>query len=994
MMAMASLGGVAQAGLPVFEPYQSDGDTALLLHFDGDTKDASGGQSAVSATGARWTADGIMGKALACNGKQSIAVPNLPDLTNGFTVEAWVWLERPAKSMQYSVLSWRDALELECQVYPDLPMKPVFRIRTDKGRVDFRTTAYVDYRRWVHLTFTYDPADGKGDTSLLLHGQPVRYRSKRVPNAPGRLAPGKGPARIARGLVGAVDELRISTRARTAAELHCLWPSGRRGDFQPFRPDVIAPPAPNGWNAQRLWLSAAQAVPTFNSLGLYVPYAGDSNANAECRVRCRKKGDAKWRRGMDLIRDREDREFRGSLLMLDTGTDYEVEMTAADPDDGAGVAAQTLRLTARTWSESTPVGEVRTLPAGESSKPLVISTKGKPDAWIMFAPATGETSVIDVGTSARNAILIHKAAYVIVQGVTARGGTNHCVRVVDSHHIRIRRCEMTGWGIAGKPGPDGRYVDERGRHINLQAGVRVDLLSSQVVVEDNFIHTPRGTANSWWFGHPMGPQGVILGYGWNNVVRNNEIIGSEAHWWNDAIESQDNGGVTGGPYRDTDIYGNVLAFANDDGTELDGGQINVRYWHNWIEKTLCGISFAPDLKGPSYAFRNVIANLGDELGKPGNAFKMGYGRPHRGLSLMLHNTRFGPGGGPNNGDTGRDGAAGYRCFVRNNLVARPGGYVDASESSAIAASNALPVFLAPNGGEYRLASSSPGIDAGLAVAGFNDDFAGKAPDMGAYEYSARPLTRIPYRQGMIVRPRHIVVKGTAGEHTPAAGVEVALMIPKSVGATWTARPNSPWIRCRPPSCPTSDAAQTITVSCDASEMAVRPHRGAVVFHTDHGLNVTLMVDASVYHKAHFAHVVEAEDGKVAGGMKKTADERASNGAFVHAPERSGTVTFTFDVPADGLYYVLGRCLAPAPSGSHDSFFFSMDGAKPGVWDVHAWPDGWWWDLLNKRDDKNRRRNVDPRAFQLSRGRHTLTLKSRESDCRLDRIAISNSPHAP
>ncbi len=73
---------------------------------------------------------------------------------------------------------------------------------------------------------------------------------------------------------------------------------------------------------------------------------------------------------------------------------------------------------------------------------------------------------------------------------------------------------------------------------------------------------------------------------------------SETHWWNDAIESIANGEVSGGPYRDTDIYGNVLAFSNDDGTELDGGQISVRYWHNWIDRARCGISCVPNLSGP------------------------------------------------------------------------------------------------------------------------------------------------------------------------------------------------------------------------------------------------------------------------------------------------------------------------------------------------------------------------------------------------------------
>ena len=124
----------------------------------------------------------------------------------------------------------------------------------------------------------------------------------------------------------------------------------------------------------------------------------------------------------------------------------------------------------------------------------------------------------------------------------------------------------------------------------------------------------------------------------------NPTAGS-CNWWNDAIESIANGDVSGGPYRDTDIYGNVLAFSNDDGTELDGGQINVRYWHNWIAWALCGISCAPNRSGPSYVFRNVVATLGEERESTGSAFKMGGAALSPGVNFIAHNTIFGPGGG-------------------------------------------------------------------------------------------------------------------------------------------------------------------------------------------------------------------------------------------------------------------------------------------------------------------------------------------------------------
>jgi hypothetical protein len=40
-------------------------------------------------------------------------------------------------------------------------------------------------------------------------------------------------------------------------------------------------------------------------------------------------------------------------------------------------------------------------------------------------------------------------------------------------------------------------------------------------------------------------------------------------------------------------------------------------------------------------------------------------------------------------------------------------------------------------GDLRLKEASPCIDAGIVIRGVNEDFAGKAPDIGAYEHTAQ-----------------------------------------------------------------------------------------------------------------------------------------------------------------------------------------------------------------------------------------------------------------
>ncbi|MGD8240661.1 MAG: hypothetical protein PVH68_19070 [Armatimonadota bacterium] len=50
-------------------------------------------------------------------------------------------------------------------------------------------------------------------------------------------------------------------------------------------------------------------------------------------------------------------------------------------------------------------------------------------------------------------------------------------------------------------------------------------------------------------------------------------------------------------------------------------------------------------------------------------------------------------------------------------------------------------------------------------------------------------------------------------------------------------------------------------------------------------------------------------------------------------------------------------------------------------------DRWTWVLLNARDEEY------PCRFSLSRGRHTLTISSRERLARLDRLVVTSSPYA-
>src|SRR5205814_7060830 len=133
-------------------------------------------------------------------------------------------------------------------------------------------------------------------------------------------------------------------------------------------------------------LGNASAVTTFQSIGLYWKAMGGSTSTA-CTVQFRKAGAYAWKSGLDLWFDARNGEYRGSLVQLSAGTDYQVKLALA----GTSTAAQ---LTAKTWSENFPIGQTVTLPSS-SSATVEITTGGSATGYVLYAPAANSTATID-----------------------------------------------------------------------------------------------------------------------------------------------------------------------------------------------------------------------------------------------------------------------------------------------------------------------------------------------------------------------------------------------------------------------------------------------------------------------------------------------------------------------------------------------------------------------------------------------------------------------
>jgi hypothetical protein len=1013
----------AVAAPPSPAPCVPDAKTVLLLHLDGDTADASTYNRTGLAETLTFVNDGVINQALHLDGKTQTTIPakNQPDLSAGFTVEAWLRFPRPESPRFGHVIELPGTFSWAINTYERGRAKIDFAVQTSEGRATMKTVEYIPCSIWVHVACRYDPeAAPKERLSLFVNGlhtdRLTRYQARTVPA--GKLSTPSSELVLGRGFVGDIDELRVSAIARPQADLAGCWLSGVSGVFdreatlwtaQPKRPDDYPRKAP--------WVDHAMAIPTFEAIGVRLAINQyPTKRNASAQIRYRAGGKTKWQRGMDLVPAPRDPELRGSLIGLAPDTLYEIEVTPFFSDN---TPSPVLRLQARTWPEDIPIARVIRLSAGVIEEPLTIQKRGKPDGWIKIAPPEGEETTISAGNQAHGAIRIAGAAYIILERVTVRGGIRHGIEITDSHHIRVRCCDISGWGREGIRGNDGIRRTKEGQSINIDAGVYIGPGSRQVVAEHNFMHAPRGSANSWEFGHPLGPQGLVIAHSkGNHVVRYNDMIGSQQHWWNDAIESCSNGAVSGGPYRDTDIYGNTFFFANDDGTELDGGQINVRYHHNWVEKTLCGVSCAPCISGPSYVYRNVFAHLGDERGHRGSGFKMGGGpRFSPGRNIIFHNTVYGRAGGLRSVGFGRDYSkelrGGYNALSRNNLFAGPSATADdVSDTSPQPVSSfdydllgrggarvgpgnekhavrAKPTFADEATGDYRLTPNSQGVDVGIHIPGMNDQYDGAAPDMGAFETSAAQAFP-PRPHGLTLSPPRIVRTRFVGsdEGTEAT---VTITVPHSAGASWQALPNDTWLRCIPTGGPCTGEPTPVHICWDIDSPGDgRPRRAAVTFRTNRGYVRTIPVDVHVLNTPREI-LIEGEDGMISGDMTMLEDADASGGRCVHTPipakppegaartTSKGAVSFQLNVPTQATYHLAARALAPTPSGIHDSFYVTMDGGEPIIWHVRVGP-RWDWALLDH-------------SWDLSPGPHTLVVQSRESGTQLDQILLTNNRHA-
>jgi hypothetical protein len=411
----------------------------------------------------------------------------------------------------------------------------------------------------------------------------------------------------------------------------------------------------------------------------------------------------------------------------------------------------------------------------------LLTARGTADKPIVIR-AAGDGEVIFDGDGAFRLFDVMAADYNIFEGLT------------------IRNTEVAFWaGVKDVAGATGLVVrncriENVGVGINAQfAGSKDFYIADNIFLGRDDRHRILGWANPGLYGaHPINSYYAIKVYGSGHVIAHNGVA-----FFHDGISVCTHGVPEA--ERDQwavaiDIYNNDIHVTGDDFIEADGGVHNIRVMRNrGVNAAHTGLSAQPIFGGPAYYIRNVVYNTPVALKFNNPAGVLVYHNTiiaENRTAQQVSNARF-----ANNLFLGTDSTGGitvlggptaystydYDGFRPNRgvemnyswLGPRPGMQVDYDRPANQAQRfKTLAELSAATGQEthgievdydifeslrppappdsskpgmpyeavnlnFRLTAGGQAVDAGVRLPNVNDGFAGRAPDLGAYE-AGRP----------------------------------------------------------------------------------------------------------------------------------------------------------------------------------------------------------------------------------------------------------------
>jgi hypothetical protein len=434
-------------------------------------------------------------------------------------------------------------------------------------------------------------------------------------------------------------------------------------------------------------------------------------------------------------------------------------------------------------SQALPGDEIRVLAGSYAavSADGVHGTEALP--IVLRADDPAQKPVID-GALAGNALYFNDAAYVVVDGFEVRNGGDdsggHGVYLRASSHVTVRNS----------------FIHDNGHDdVLISKGAEFSggaLLGGFHLIENNDIadlvqEACTGGSNTACPGQTYYGIKQDNNPGGGTVIRKNRIRGHDDN--TSPCGDEDSGReladgspvlalVGAGPWtnHDLEIYDNTFEDARDDGMELDGICVNARIYRNTIHNAQNPFSAAPVMPGPYFFVRNLATgNWGDAGFKMNTAGNSAVPSRH---VFVYQNTFVRSTPGPAlhlwYAVEGDHNVPIHDFVFRNNVFATPTGGVctDAynhgteqpsfdgnvwwtTDTSQIfswwngSANDKYDTFAAFQTGaseEAHGAFGDPGlgadfapvkgslvVDRGMLIPGINDNFAGAAPDVGAYE---------------------------------------------------------------------------------------------------------------------------------------------------------------------------------------------------------------------------------------------------------------------
>lgn len=496
--------------------------------------------------------------------------------------------------------------------------------------------------------------------------------------------------------------------------------------------------------------------PTIENLSIEWHISGDDNLNGEVSLSYREKGTKKWHVAMPLRRIPADTNFAarnlgrtaagywgfgwsnkyaGSIFSLKPASCYEVRASLRDPDGGS----VTKIIEACTRSDYGVLGTDSIIELKPGKYDTLFALSGTEEKRLVYRCTSGEAIFKHISLKNQRWVLVERLT------VLNRENRGRGIDMSGAENCAVSFCRINAeYGIvAYKPG------------------------AVNCLISDNLIKGFYEWKEAL-FGAAAATNGEGIEFtGPGNVVCFNTVSG-----FRDCISFMEDEHAV--DQRSIDVYNNEISAGLDDGIEADFCFGNCRIYNNRITNCYVGLSAQPSLGGPTYFIRNAMYNIVH------SGFKL---KRHSIGDVLLHNSLVKVGVGLGGNDT-MDFA-----YFRNNLAfggpadAHTGIYgtgkpfasdlIDPGKHSNLDY-DAVGVY----GTEYKamigskkfeevekhgigslsfdstfgnlrfpidfkrayepvemtLNKSGKLIDAGAVIPNVNENFRGKAPDIGAYEY--------------------------------------------------------------------------------------------------------------------------------------------------------------------------------------------------------------------------------------------------------------------